>query len=418
MNRVIALAIAVALSWSSLSIAAVISVSTESEGRAASYHEALNNALVEAIAQVRGKQLASELNVNTIEVSEEKGGESSFYASNEYKNKIYAATKGVVSSYEILSANENSDGLWQVRVNANISKFERSAKNNRKRIAILPFSANARGYDLAGELLSATKAAELIQGELTNYFVQGRKFAVLERTDVDALLNEKQLVKLGQTNVQDLAILGETLVADFVLVGTIEQLSVEAIQRQSRLSARTIDMLALNIRLQFKLIETATQQIVLADNVVLNDMLQRGGDSLMTDISDRVAESISKNVLAQVYPVTLISRSGSEAVLNQGGKTLKAGEQYKVFRRGEKQFDPYTKEYLGKTGHFCCLITISRTTPKQAYGELSEFTAESFNGYQPKDFILREKVALRKKELTKKVKKMKTDSTERYQNDW
>lgn len=110
-------------------------VSASGEGR--SYQQALNQALLEAIAQVNGKLLDSTkitLRADAATVSNE---EESYYSTDAYQSLVRERTNGAVSGYEIVQAFEDA-GLWQLEIVAQVATFQASDSAQRKRIVLCP----------------------------------------------------------------------------------------------------------------------------------------------------------------------------------------------------------------------------------------------------------------------------------------
>ena len=57
-------------------------------------------------------------------------------------------------------------------------------------------------------------------------------------------------------------------------------------------------------------------------------------------------------------------------MINQGGDTLKVGQDFIANMVGEPVIDPYTKEPLGRAEIPIGTVRISRVDPKLSYGEL------------------------------------------------
>ena len=117
----------------------------------------------------------------------------------------------------------------------------------------------------------------------------------------------------------------------------------------------------------------------------------------------------------QLYPLTIISNNGKQVILSQGGNSLVVGEKYKVYKTGQKLYDPYTKEFLGREESYFCDITIVRGNAKQSYGEVSNAVLELPLDIAKKAYILREKVKTTPRKVKKKTRKEKKPEQD---DDW
>lgn len=381
--------------------AKVTAIEVESEGRGKSLQIAVNSALVEAIAQVNGRSLSSVTELNNLESSTTHGSEETYYASDKYQQQVRAATAGVVSGYEILQRRNLEDGQIQVALRVKVSKYEKSQKASRKRIAVLPFFVTSDHYLLSGTTVSAGTVTRNLDQELVNYLVQSRKFTVLDRGNIKQSMGELELAKSAASPTEELARLGQRLVADYILVGVIEQFKAETLSRMSKFDDMEFKTTTGTVHINYRLIEVATQQVVISDSPQLNfDAKQLGASAKSFDpkfassrMIDDTTKKIAADILNQIYPVAVIALDGDTLVLGQGGKSLQSGERYKVYRTGEHLYDPYTKEYLGRSENYCCEVEIIRVAPKQSYARLVSGETNLAEIFEAKRYILRERVS-------------------------
>ena len=77
-----------------------------------------------------------------------------------------------------------------------------------------------------------------------------------------------------------------------------------------------------------------------------------------------VKRQVGNIIVESIYPIRIISASKTQAVLGQGGKTIKIGDIYKIYQLGEKMIDPYTKESLGREEIEVGAVKILTVRPK------------------------------------------------------
>src|SRR6056300_863812 len=86
-------------------------------GYGATESEAVQDALIEALGQIKGKQIDAEKLSETKRLIKDNQ-EDLTKSSNK---KISEATSGVISSYKILKMKKTDDGLFKVKIKATIS---------------------------------------------------------------------------------------------------------------------------------------------------------------------------------------------------------------------------------------------------------------------------------------------------------
>jgi hypothetical protein len=134
-------------------------------------------------------------------------------------------------------------------------------------------------------------------------------------------------------------------------------------------------------------------------------------------MSSKLAKNLTFKIQNQIFPLAIVSKSGDQVILSQGGSTVKIGEKYKVYKTGKKLYDPYTKEFIGRDETYCCVVTIARVTPKLAYGDVSSTDMKIPAEIPKKGFILREKIEEKYKKKSLIRKRIKQQSVAKDE-DW
>ncbi len=402
-------------------MAGVKHVEIEAEGHGTTLGDAINSALIEAIGRVNGKSVDSVSVMQSLQVEIASNAKNEYFASDAFAKQVIERTKGAVSGYEIIRKDEDASGLWNVVLIAKIAKYQKSPSSNRKRIAIMPLRSARNDFRLAGSALSSEEVSRVLNQSLSNYLTQTRKFTVLDREYMEESSSELALIGDG-TPIEEMARLGEKIVADYMFVGTIEKVEYAKLSRAMRTSDKKVTYGAGDIELGFKLIEVATQQTVVSDKAKAS--LQDGGlvgaQASLSALADKASAEASRIIMAQIYPVMMISVVGDDVVLNQGGISVSQGARYKFYRYGEKMYDPYTKEYIGRQESYVGIIEINRVNPKQSYGRIVESSIDLVTNFEDGQFILREKVISTQNTTLKKITdlKEKRKRKEESDDDW
>jgi len=373
-----------------------VDVYVSGEGR--SYQQALNNALLEAIAQVNGKVLNSTKTTLRTDVSTINNEDLDYYSTDAYQSLVKERTSGAVSSYQVTDSFEE-DRIWQVEIVAQVAKFKASKSAQRKRLVIVPAKAQQGSFSVLGKGISGNQASMKIDQTISDVLTGTRKFAVLDRQSDKVVQKELVLAASGESPTSEAARLGKKLVTDFVLVGKLEALHYSTQSKKMRSSDRTYTTGAGSVVYSYNMIEVATSQVFFSDTVNIkvthNDIARsdRGNSRAITStILAKAASKIVGTLISQIYPLAIIAKSGDEVILSEGGKSLKVGDGYKVYKRGKKIYDPYTKEFSGFEEYLCCTLKVTRIAPKQSYAVMLTGSDKLPEKIPERTYVLREKI--------------------------
>ena len=369
----------------------------EVQGSGSSLQKAINNGLVEAIGRVNGKSIDAVNQINKLSKTTRIDGKKSRSSKKEIQRAYKEATNGVVASYNVLSQQKVSERRWKVIIQAKIAKYKRSKTANRRRIAVIPFRISSNKFVIRGSEVDKTQVNRILGQSLVSQLVQTRRFTVLDREYLEELTGEKSIILSGKTPLEEIAKLGEELVADYIVVGTLENLSFKENEVKMQTSDRVFKSQQGNIEVNYRVIDVATKQIKFSDFARLNvnpDDLSRVDSSLSLENAETTlcliaADRISKKVLNAIYPMLVVAVNGKNVTLNQGGNMLKVGDQYEVFRYGNRIFDPYTKESIGRQENYIGTIEISRVNPKSSHANIISAEVDFTDVFAPKALVCR-----------------------------
>ena len=405
-------------------------VKIETESTGVSVKEAIDSALVQAIERVNGKSMESSSFLKTIEISEQKNNDSSYFSSQEYQDEIQSKSKGQIKSYDILSKNKMSDSsLWVVRVSAIIAKYKVSKSAKRKRIAVLPFQARGDCCMMMGAETNPAFAAQELSRGLSNSLVQSRKFTVLDRDYIQERSSEKKMLS-GDVPSQELAKLGQELFSDYILVGTITTAQTREVVRSMRTSNMTFQEIQGVVQVSYRIIDVPTSQVKFSSNATVNisnSELKKIGitnqnspTEIMYSTLNLGSKKIGETILNAIFPILVESIKGNVVILGQGGESISRGQQMQLILRGDKIMDSYTKESLGRSEEVIGMIKITSVTPKQAYGNIINTTKDNLEElFKPKMILVRPLTDEFNKEQQKiKIEKKRSEQKKKFDEDW
>jgi curli biogenesis system outer membrane secretion channel CsgG len=397
------------------------SVSVTAEGRGTTVAIAINDALMQCVEQVQGKRVDRVSIMADTDLKVQAGFGDNYFESPTYMDLVYSKSGGLVSGYKILSKQQLDNEDWEVKVEAQITKYVNDKSADRQRIALMPLRTEKSYFWISGRKVAAAEVVTGINQYLTSDLTQTEKFAVLDRQYLAESSIEKSLLTEDNAPIEELARLGQHLGADYILVGRIADFGYSVSEKTTRATGRKYRAGYGKAVVDYKLINSSTQQVHASDTVNANfsdqggsakiDAIMKLGKSLAADVSDQIQD--------QVFPIMLVAINQGEYVFGQGGSALKTGDNYNLYKFGNEIIDPYTNESLGRTESLVGVVEITRVTSKISYGRPVQLKEEVSENFLPKTYVLREKSpASRENTPAASTLKAKPSKPEFNDDDW
>ena len=318
------------------------SITIETSGEGSTHLEAVDSALTSAIQQVSGVSIEN-IRASNLNIVKQSGSDTQF--SKQAQQYTSVKSKGEVK-YRILSDRCNKIRCKvRLRVEVKVPRGESLKKmtENRKNIAISAFKG---------------RNGQSLTSEIENLVVQDRKFNVKNN------LNDSEI--------------------DYLLQGEIVQANTskkvidtrECLELTGECVGDVTNKYSSEVVIRYKLLDVANNYIKWSDTVTTTS--NRNNLSLLVKIS---AEKVFKQLKDSIYPLFIIAAEDGSIVLNAGGKTVKSGEIYDIYREGKQIIDPITKESLGYSETQIGQVRVSKVLPKIAYVELVRGEKSDLIGY-------------------------------------
>lgn len=226
-----------------------------------------------------------------------------------------------------------------------------------------------------GTYPSLRRVVEAIDGQTIDALNGTRKFEIIARSDLDALMEEGGLTgKSLQPGEADYLIVPSVDdFQDFVETATFGGIGKVVTKRKIRLGmvARIYDVADGG-----KLVESANFQL---DNKNIEQLMSQSvksgefSDELLRKIAQEMGSRVANRVVDVIYPAKIIALTGPQATINRGdGTGITVGQIWEVFALGEEMIDPDTGESLGGSEVKVGSLRIDRVTPKFSSGTLTE----------------------------------------------
>jgi hypothetical protein len=393
---------------SNQSFAEITYVEINAKGKAESYEIALKKALKEAISKVNGVTLKTESVLETIDKSLTTNEGSSASMGRDLKEKISEKSGGSIKSFDILKEYEDANGLQVVEIRATVAKYKLSKTANRKRMAIVPFRVNLneisifgkRGFDDADNLI------KFINQEFTNYFVQTRKFTILDR-EFDKEIAAELMNLDNSEKIEDQVKIGQKLFADYIIVGRLDFLVLEKIEKKFLTSDKILKKEIGTLNFSYRVIDVPTGQIKYSSKVALEVDIKKQTQPIPY-LFNLTAQEAGLEIMYAIYPILVEKIEDDLLYLGQGGNQIKVDDNFTIYERTDSKIkDTYTGETLGNVEKVVGKATIIDSNAKFSVAQITEQKYDLSEDFKPRKYMVKPIKEIKKKKSSTKTKKKK-----------
>lgn len=363
----------------------------ETKGRGITRDEAINKALSQAVAQVKGVKVGSEeyeFGYRSASADIEKkdtGKEIEFDAVSVQTGGSVLKTEieGLVKTYEVLEEKKIDDTTYEVTLKVWVYDYEDPDQTKRLRLAIMPIKLSQR-YQAGKFIEPGSDISHMLVQKLSVGLSETNKFAVLDREYILDFAHNRNILLSDDSSLEEKAKLGKVLGADYMIVGTISDIRLEIKQKTSSAIGHPIREYEADFVFDYRLIVGPTRRVRLADTVNLSletedvkKLVKKWEPEdldfreLFDSLASMVANQVVETIIDRLYPIRIASiDENGQIIVNQGGKRILQGLVLDVFTEDKEIFDIDTKESLGKTEVLIATIKIDKVTPKISYAKL------------------------------------------------
>lgn len=393
MKRVFLCVIILVLVFSPLFAIETTTKTVETKGQGVNRDEAINMALKQAVAQVKGVAVSS-IDTNFLYRSAsadiqktETGKKVEFDAVGVQTGGTTLRTDmaGLIKTYEVLNEKKLDDGTYEVTLKVTVYDYESPEKSARLKLAVMPIRTLAAFYQFGNISNPSLDTSRLFSQKLTAALTQTNKFNVLDREYMQEFAQERNFLLSGDASMEEMAKLGEALGVDYMLVGTINRAGIVRKQTFSPAIGRPTSEYEANFSFEYRLIVGPTRQIKSAG--VLDIALDKTDEirklvkkwepqdldykEMMDNFVGMAANQLVELLIDQLYPIRIASiEKDGQVIINQGGSRIAAGQVLNIYSQGKELFDADTKESLGTTETIIATIQIDRVMPRISYAKL------------------------------------------------
>jgi len=393
---------------SSISFAEISFVEVNSKGKSESYDLALKKALKEAISKVNGVTLKTESVLEIIDKSLTTNEGTTGSIGRNLNEKIYEKSGGSIKSFDILNEYEDANGLQVVEIRATVAKYKLSKTANRKRMAIVPFRINLNEISIFGKtgFDDADNLRKYLNQEFTNYFVQTRKFTILDR-EFDKEISTELTNLENSEKIEDQVKIGQKLFADYIIVGRLDFLVLEEIEKKFLTSDEVLKKKIGALNFSYRVIDVPTGQIKYSSKVNLEVNLKKQNQPLPY-LFNLTAQNAGLEIMYAIYPILVEKIEDDLLYLGQGGNQIKKDDIFTIYERTDSKIkDTYTGETLGNVEKIVGKATIIDSNAKFSVAQIIEQKYDLSEDFKPRKYMVKPIKEIKKKKSSTKTKKKK-----------
>lgn len=216
---------------------------------------------------------------------------------------------------------------------------------------------------------------DLLQDTLIRVFVNTGKFEVLDRSTIQAVINESTFATSSLADPANVLQLGKLAGAQYLVIGTVHDLVIQrSTERVPYLEEYTCSQ-RVRLRIELRLVQTLTGRIVAAHSGDTNEIASlrqakgcgSGTNRALDKAVSGIASVLVSRTLDVLYPMRVVSMGIDEIVLNRGeGSGLEPGAVVDCFAEGEPIVDRETGDVLGHSESPLGEATISKVERKMS----------------------------------------------------
>jgi hypothetical protein len=208
-------------------------------------------------------------------------------------------------------------------------------------VAILPFENKGASHDLG----------EIILDKMITVMVNQQRFKVMERSQLDKILEEQQLGAAGVLDAQTAAQIGKGIGVDGIIIGSV--------------AATTSGSLSIDARV----IDTESAAIIVANDAYSGSSDAQSVKNAVENLANKIAKELP---LVEGYVIRI---AGDKIMLDVGRVGgLKRGMKCTIYKEGATMTHPITGEVLGKETVIIGEVSITESFDK--YSEAKKLSGE------------------------------------------
>ena len=253
-------------------------------------------------------------------------------------------------------------------------------------IAVMDFKLALKKNDSG---FQTTIRTSVITEKLKTALVETHKFEILERQDVDMLLDE---MKFSKSSVSDKKGPkgGKMKGADYMITGEISLIDAGGQARPIPSTDRYNQILSGIIIADIRVIDTQRGVIMTAAKIEASSTRRSMSQNpnppevdglFIEDLQRMLVSKMAAKVIETVFPIKVMQQEGNLVYLNRGeGGGLTVGDQVTAYELGKELIDPDTGERLGSSERPVAIMEVTEVLPKFTKARVIEGGGKVANG--------------------------------------
>lgn len=217
--------------------------------------------------------------------------------------KIAARYEGQVESYEVVSAKHDKDGQHSVEINAKVKKLDKYESpyilQKAKYTVVMLTNGDNKTYSCMKQQKKTTNLENVIIDKMRDSLVASKKLSVVDRENFAKQLKELGLTEKDVANETDINKLKQVKVADYLLIIKVDNFNASTTTKTIQLTGEKQTEGKALLAASYKLIETATMEIVRSGSSDYS--INLNSDTDCSNVTNRlvthVGSELSKNLL-------------------------------------------------------------------------------------------------------------------------
>ena len=283
---------------------------------------------------------------------------------------------------------------------------EDTPKALKKRVAVFNFEDKT---DHAYHWWTGQPVGDGMADMLITALVESGKYTVLERTELESLMNEQGLGMSGAVTQETAAQVGKLLGVELAIFGTVSEFGYTEGGFSGNLPGRSLGIgiksSKVTVGVDVRFVNTSTGEIIMAKDV-RKEKSKKGAAFSTADFSfdnrhdfdesivgkatreaiDEIVELIDDAAVNIPWQAKIVKADGGTIFINVGAQAgVNIGDEFVVYRAGEELIDPDTGLSLGSTESKIGSIKV--TNNNLGNGKASQCVVTSGTGFDRNDIV-------------------------------
>lgn len=269
-----------------------------------------------------------------------------------------------------------------------LTVFSQAEKKAKSRIAVTKVSASkslVNDLNTKGGIKSLNRILESMNDNLSVAIQNTRRFEVLTRSDIDAVIAEQDFAQSGNADISDKRLPKSGMIkgAEYIVTVAVDDYQDYTRKRTFKTIGETTEFRTLRYGAIVKIIDATSGSIKESANFTISnqDVVSEraedetsGGsqsDALISKMARTMCSNMANKIADIIFPPKILAVSGKIATFNRGdGAGVSIGDEYNVFAAGEDMIDEDTGENLGAEELLIGKIKVVSVAPKFSKGEI------------------------------------------------